>query len=197
MRRRGSSPVTTAHSVTTTDAPPRAPALAPWLSIPANLIDGNEIVLLSVKPSMWRPLFDALPWVAAGAALAAAALSFDRAVPGLSVRVTAQALASIGFIRLGVAVIRWVPRWYMLTNRRLIHLDGVRTLRVTSCSLLDLRNTMVDASVAERIVGLGTIHFLACEPTPHAVPPWTSVPEPDAVHSRIRRAVENAIDGVG
>lgn len=195
--RRGRSPYSVAHSVTTTDAPPRVQALAPWLNVPANLIDGNEIVLLSVKPSMWRPLFEAVPWLIAGAALATAALSFQRAVPGLSVRVTAQALASIGFIRLGVAIIRWVPQWYLLTNRRIIHLDGVRTLRVTSCPLLDLRNTCVVASIGERIIGLGTIHFLAGEPAPHAVPPWISVPEPDAVHARIRRAIENSLDGVG
>jgi hypothetical protein len=93
-------------------------------------------------------------------------------------------------------VVRWAPRWYVLTNRRVLDIQGVRSPRIWSCLLTEIRNTYLNASPPEKLTGLGTITFVTDHPDE---PPchWRSVAKPEEVHAKIRRAIENAIDQQG
>ena len=92
-----------------------------------------------------------------------------------------------------MALLRWVPTWYVLTNRRIISIHGVRSPRISSAPLLAIRNTYLNRSVAEHLTKLGSITFVTDMPNedPHV---WQSIPEPEAIHDRIRREIERAID---
>jgi len=94
---------------------------------------------------------------------------------------------------MALAIIRWVPRWHVLTNRRIIDVRGVRSPRVAWCPLLEIRNTYLHSTLAEKIASLGTITFV----TTHEEQPsrqWRSIAKPDEVHDKIRRAIGGAID---
>lgn len=165
----------------------------PWVSVPGHVVDGGEIILLAVKPSMWRPLFDSAGWLFVASATALTLLLTGRSIPGLSPAATCQLIVSIGFVRLAFAIVRWVPTWYLLSNHRIIHWHGVRTPRIESRPLLEIRNTYLEVNPLERAAGVGTIRFAYTPPEGPAIV-WQSVPNPEAVHSRIRRAIESAID---
>ena len=169
---------------------------ARWTTLPGGVVDGGEIVVLAIKPSMWRPVFDSAHWLVICSLLAATLTSLGTPLPGLSLTTTAQLVLFVAVARLGVAVVRWIPTWYVLTNRRVIDVRGVREPRITACSLVAVRNTYVRSSIAETCTSLGTITFVTDEPgdAPHV---WQSIAQPHAVHAQIRRAIENAIDQYG
>lgn len=167
-----------------------------WLSIPDRVVDGGEIVLLAVKPSLWRPLFDAAPALLGSATLAAVVSFLDLRLPGLSLSATVQVAVVLGAIVLGVSILRWIVTWYLVTNRRVLDVQGVWAPRIWSCPLIEVRNTYVNASAGETVVGLGTITFVTQRP--HEPPRlWRSVAKSVEVHTDIRRAIENAIDHHG
>ncbi|MEK7756407.1 MAG: hypothetical protein AAB385_04265 [Planctomycetota bacterium] len=176
------------------DAPSRASDVtARWTTLPGGVIDGGEIVVLAIKPSLWRPVFDSAAWLATSAMFAVTLTMIGLPLPGLSPATTAQLVLLIGFTGLGLALVRWTTTWHVLTNRRIIDIHGVRTPQIAACLLVHVRNTYLHASVAEKVTRLGTITFVTDEP--HRLPHlWRSIAHPDEVHAKIRRAIENAID---
>jgi len=176
------------------DAPSQATGVAArWTTLPGGLIDGGEIVVLAIKPSLWRPVFDSVGWLAVCAVFAVTSTMIGLRLPGLSPATTAQLVVLIGFTGLGLAVVRWTTTWHVLTNRRIIDIHGVRTPRIAACLLIHVRNTYLHTSMPEKLTRLGTITFVTDETDrlPHL---WRSIAHPDEVHAKIRRAIENAID---
>jgi len=176
------------------DAPSHASDVAArWTTLPGGLIDGGEIVVLAIKPSLWRPVFDSAVWLATSAMFAATLTLIGLPLPGLSPATTAQLVLLIGFTGLGLALVRWTTTWHVLTNRRIIDIHGIRTPRIAACLLVNVRNTYLRASIPERVTRIGTITFVTDEVDrlPHL---WRSIPHPEEVHAKIRRAIENAID---
>jgi hypothetical protein len=179
------------------EAPPRtAKETVTWASLPGGMLDGGEIVILATKPSVWRPLGEALPWLVFAALFAALIVWFQAPLPGLTIAVSAQLILLVGFARLGLAVALWIPCWHVLTNRRVIDVHGVREPIIRSCSLLHIRNTHVTRTIVHRLLQIGTIKFVINDPLepPHF---WRSIPCPEEVHAAIRRAIEHAIDQFG
>ena len=184
----------TTFVATMSDAPSRTSDVAArWATLPGGVIDGGEIVVLAVKPSLWRPVFDSSAGLVISVLLAVVLTTLNVPLAGLSATTTAQLVLLIGFAGLGLAVVRWTTTWHILTNRRIIDIHGVRTPRITACLLVHVRNTYLHASLAEKATRLGTITSVTDEPNrpPHV---WRSVAHPDEVHAAIRRAIENAID---
>jgi len=183
-----------AFVATMSDAPSRvADVAARWTMLPGGVIDGGEIVVLAIKPSLWRPVFDSAAGLVISVLLAVVVTTLGVPLPGLSAATTAQLVLLIGFTGLGLAIVRWTTTWHVLTNRRIIDIHGVRTPRIAACLLVHVRNTYLHTSVAEKVTRLGTVTFVTDEADrlPHL---WRSIAHPDEVHAKIRRAIENAID---
>jgi hypothetical protein len=174
-------------------SPATANAAATLAALPDGVIDGGEIVLLVSKPSMWRPLFDSAPWLIAGVVVAGLLTWLNRPLLGFSLTSTTQLIILIAFARLGLAVVRWVPTWYILTNRRVIDVQGVRRPRGTARLLVEIRNTRISVSRLEKLTSLGTITFPTADADAAAMA-WRSIHQPDVVHAKIRRAIEYALD---
>jgi|CXWL01.1.fsa_nt_gi hypothetical protein len=170
--------------------------VAPWTAIPGGVIDGGEIVILAIKPSMWRPLFDSAAWMVGSWIIAALLTFLGKPITGLSMTTTVQIVLMGGTVGLGVAILRWIPTWYVLTNRRVIHIHGIRTPRIDSCELLEIRNTFVQVGIEEKVTNLGSITFVMDKATTRPRT-WRSIQRPLEVHARIRRAIENVIDQYG
>jgi len=182
-----------ATCATASDAHTQPARSAAWSTLPGGLVGGGEIVLFAIKPSMWRPLFDSAMWLIAAVMIAISASTMGARIPGLSMIVSIEIILGIGFGRLALAILQWVPRWYVLTNRRILDVEGVRAPRVWSVPLTEVRNTYLGATPPEKLTCLGTITIVTSDPgcRPRH---WRSIPKADEVHSRIRRAIENALD---
>jgi hypothetical protein len=180
-------------AATTESSPARAEVAAVFGGLPGGVIGGGEIILLAMKPSMWQPLLDSAPWILAAGFLTALLTALGQPIPGMSLASSAQIILFVGFARLAVATAQWAPRWHVLTNRRIIDVRGIRQVRVDYCPLVDIRNTYVRPSSAERVLGLGTILFATVDDT-GALRQWRSIRDAEAVHAKIRRAIENALD---
>jgi len=179
------------------DSPARSGEVtAPWAAIPGGVIDGGELVLLAIKPSMWRPFFDSAAWVLGSWIVAGLLTMLGRPIAGFSMAMTVQILLMVGALGLAFSIVRWIPTWYVLTNRRIIDIRGVRTPRISSCELIEIRNTYVHASIEERVTGLGTVSF-AFDKAQLGPRVWRSIANPIEVHAKIRRVIENAIDQYG
>jgi hypothetical protein len=181
---------------TMSEAPSRASDVAArWTSVPGGVLDGGEIVILAIKPSLWRCVFDSAAWLAAGAFFATAVLVMGRPIPGLSATASAQVVVLVALARLAVAGLRWTTTWHLLTNRRIVDVQGVRAPVIRSCPLIQVRNTYLRSSFVEKPLCLGSITFVSDEPDhpPHV---WQSIANADEVHAKTRRAIENALDQI-
>ena len=179
------------------EAPPRAGEKeAVWAALPGGLTDGGELILLAIKPSLWRPAFEAAPWLLGAAVGAFVATALKLSLFGLSMAGTAQIILLVGFARLAFAIAKWIPTWHVLTNRRILDVRGVRSPVIESCPLIEIRNTYVQSHVLEKRLRIGSITFV----TSHVGDPprvWSTIAKPDEVHAEIRRAIEHAIDHHG
>ena len=167
-----------------------------WAVLPSEIVDGGEMIVMAIKPSMWRPLFDSAPWLIMAAVLSMMLAGLGKPILGLSITLSVRIVLVLGVARLAIAIVRWVPTWYVLTNRRVMCIHGVRAPQIRSYALVDVRNTYLNVSPPEKLTRLGTIAFVSNE-ADHAPLIWRSVARPYETHEKVRRAIENAIDRQG
>jgi len=182
------------------EAPSSPARTASWSVLPRGVVDGSEIVLLAIKPSMIRPILESGGWVLLCLTLASVVTWARLSLAGLSVLATAQVLLLLAVARFSFAVMHWASTWYVLTNRRVLDIQGIRTPSVWSCPLVAVRNTYLRVSAAERLGRTGSITFVpepAGEETAPAPRAWRCVAQPELIHDRIRRAIESAFDQQG
>ena len=179
---------------TTAEAPPDEPAVRTGnLPLPAELLDGGEVVILARKPSLWFVLFDSIQWMVAGAVVIVGAALAGGHMDLVTYSTLVQGTLVVVACRIGIALLRWVSRFYVLTNRRTLHIHGVLRAHILGIALTDILNTRVTVGWHERPVGLGTLRF-ACEQTAQHDTAWHNLASPDEVHAEVRRAIERAID---
>ena len=181
----------------TAEAPVQEPAVtAAHLPLPVELLDGGEVIILALKPSRWFILFDAFKWIVAGLIVVAGASWAGGRLEWISYPALLQATLLVITGRVGVALLRWVSRFYVLTDRRALHLYGVLRTRVVDLALTEITHTRVIKGWHERLVGVGSIGFAAAQVTAHD-PTWYHIAKPDEVHAQLRRAIERALDRRG
>ena len=158
--------------------------------LPADLLQGDEIIILLLKPS---PLYIALGCLGTLATIAGLAALAVLLQPWLNISsqtrgdIIALAVGLVG-IRLGWQTMEWLSRTYVLTDRRVIRVKGVLRVEVFQTSLHQLQHTELLFTVRERLFGLGTIAFAtAGSAYPEAY--WIMLRRPLAVHRRILQAI--------
>ncbi len=160
--------------------------------VPADLLGGDESIILAIKPSLWFIAFDSATWAVVMLCMVACASWLAETIAISEARFMSAVLALLG-LRVVVAVLRWVARSYVLTNRRIMRLRGVLRPDVFECPLVNIRNTTVSTSFPEALTGLGTINFIITTPE-NRLGVWRNVSDPQRVHAEIRKAIERAID---
>ena len=103
-----------------------------------------------------------------------------------------QVAVALAALRVGLAVMQWVSRVYVLTNRRIMRIRGVFRADLFACPLVQIIGSQVTAGPHEAVLRLGTIRFNTGHTTGDGS--WYHVARPDEVHAEIRRALERAID---
>jgi len=141
----------------TLDAQPLADLL------PAHLLDGDEIVILAIKPSLWFVLFVSWRWLVVLGLVAAWGSGWGARLPWIQPRMVVQAAVALMAARVGFAMLQWVSKLYVLTNRRVLRLTGIFNVHVFECALDRIQNTFLTCSWYERLFSLGTIGFAVHE----------------------------------
>lgn len=178
------------------EAAPLPGLLIPAPAIPQHLLDGGEIVLLAIKPSMWFLGLVSARWLVAATAAMLLAPWLSRLVPALEPRVVVQTALLIAVLRLVAALLQWSSRWYILTNRRVLSYHGVLQVNLFEAPLVQVRNTYVRVRQIERLCGAGSIGF-SSQGSRRIDAWWDHVADPQEVHARVRRAIERALDNHG
>ncbi len=191
IQRQGLNPFE-ADRMSMTDAVLDAPT-ADLTLLPAELLRGDETIIFAIKPSPWFVLFDASRWVVVGLMTIALASWISEIVPGATESQLMSVALMLVSVRIAVALLRWVSRFYVLTNRRVMTIRGVRRPNVFASLLVNIRNTAVHENLPEAITGLGTLEFALSEGE-NQRSRWRNVPQPDQVHAEVRKAIERAID---
>ncbi len=180
--------VTTAPNDVVVDATKAEVAL-----LPRDLIGGDETIILAIKPSLWFAVFDSANWIAATLMIIVCSTWISRLLPGVSEpQLLSVVLAALG-VRIGVALLRWVSRFYVLTNRRVMCIRGVLKPDVFECPLVNIRSTSITVSFHESFPLLGTLSFVISElPVRNAA--WRNIAHPNDVHAEVEKAIRRALD---
>lgn len=174
-----------------------APAMSS-LEAPAvgaiELLDGAEIVLLSVKPSFWSVFTLSSRWLLA-VALAAVGIAFFSPPQSEWTWVLLQLAIGVGCVRLMFASLQWASRLYILTNRRVMLFQGVPNIDRRDCLLMHLRSTEMVIDWTQRWLRLGTIHMIDHNGRTLT---WRDVARPQEVYALLTQTLNRArhADGV-
>jgi len=191
----GDRPAQPAESALTDRAPRlvQAEGAEPTLGLPANragallpadLIQGDETIILLLKP---HPLYIVLAPL--GQLVIIAVLTWATAYLNLLSNQRALLVGSgLAALRLTWQFLEWLSRVYVLTDRRIIRVMGVLRVMVFEAPLRQVQHTDAIFSIRERIFRLGTIAFsTAGTGLPEAF--WIMVAQPLSVHRRVVQAI--------
>ena len=157
--------------------------------LPPDLIQGDETVILLLKPSPLYIVLAPLGTLVGIAALAAVGVWLQhRFNLPYSPRDIIAIAGSLILLRLFWQTLQWISRTYVLTDRRVIRVKGFFRVMVFQTELRYLQHTGLIFSIRERIFGLGTISFsTAGTGVPEAF--WVMIAQPLKAHRTIIQAI--------
>jgi uncharacterized membrane protein YdbT with pleckstrin-like domain len=159
--------------------------------VPAHLLDGGEIVLFAIKPSLWMILFASVRWILVLSVVIAASRWLESVIPGAERMIIIKASLALMLARVGFATMEWVSRLYVLTNRRVMRIRGIFNVNLFECALPRIQNTFLTLRWYERITRLGTISF-ATAGTGGIEASWVNVNNPIEIHEQLRAAINRS-----
>lgn len=169
-----------------------APLSVEQVGVPENLLDGGEIVLLAIKPSVWSVGFTSMAWICTAVVVAAMDIGSGLSRGWLAGVPVAELALTVAAARAGWAMLQWVSQVYVLTNRRIMRIRGVLSAQVFGCPLVKIINTGVTCAPHEAALRLGSLWFNiennAGDPT------WYHLSRPEEVHAKVRQAIRRALD---
>ena len=153
------------------------------------LLADGEIILLELKPSPWFIPLVSAPVIGFGL-LVLMAGNLPAVVRHLSSWGPTLRHAGLWIIalRVGWAMLQWLCRVYVLTDRRIIRRKGVLTIQLFECGLDRVQNTFIQRTLVQRILSIGNIYF-ATAGTGQVEAMWQHIRNPNEVHREITNAI--------
>ena len=161
--------------------------------VPRDLLDGDEIVILALKPSMWYLVLVSTRWLVGAALVILLAPWLVVVYSAFTQTALTQAALVVTAVRLVLALLQWSSRLYVLTNRRVMSYRGITHVTLLEAPLVQVRNTYVHDRRFERLCNVGSIGF-SLKGSKRVDIWWEQVSDPEDIHDRIRRAIEKALD---
>jgi hypothetical protein len=159
----------------------------------ADLLDDDEIVQLSIRPSPWFVLIAAGPTLGA-CALVAGGLWWVTAEEALFGTLAVYVVLLIALVRVAYATLQWASRLYVLTNRRVIRFRGVLNVEFAQCLLARISAVELRFRWYDHALRLGAIRM----PGPAEsgiVVHWDHVARPHEIHELLVRAIRKSQNG--
>ena len=161
--------------------------------LPPQLMQPGEVIILLIKPSPWFIVLESLGTLAGLAVITVLVegpifAGVGHSILGVHRRDATLLLAAVAGLRLFWQFLEWLSRVYVLTDRRVIRIQGVLRVHVFEAALKKLQHTEVYLSLRERLFGLGTIGFATAGTFAEAY--WRMVARPFEVHQVLRKTIE-------
>lgn len=192
--RKKSAPVCSSESgATALPADDTAPSsLAALLT--RHILHDGEIVILLIKPSWWFIVLHSLRFIAATLIVMIAAQVYRQLLPPRTpfyITWTGMILISG---RLMVGAMQWMARYYVLTDLRILRLQGVFAVDIFDCALRQVARVRRVTTTRERLLGLGTLEIIPLkEESPIGL--WQTIARPRQVYQTIIQAINRAKQG--
>lgn len=165
------------------------PASRAAAMLPAELLQPGEIIILLLKPSPLYIVLAPLGTIVGLMAITALAVWVNQA---LHLGLARQDLMLIGALLIGLRLfwqfLEWLSRVYVLTDRRMISVQGVLRVSVIEAPLQQIQQTYATFSIRERLFALGTIAF-ATAGTAFVEAYWQMVAKPLEVHQKVVQTI--------
>ncbi len=155
-----------------------------------DLLNGSEIIILAIKPSLCYVVFVSAWWLAVLLPLlilSCLAVQLGWLAP--QARLLLAIVLAAMVVRLAFALLQWQSRIYILTNLRVLRIRGVMRVEMFQCSLLQLKDVLLGAGLAERILGLGTLGLVK-DSSGKAGAYWQNIRRPQQVRRQIFQAID-------
>lgn len=155
------------------------------------LLNDDEIVHLTLKPSLWYVAIASARFV-----LGTAILAVVLAIYARDEWTTAGALCFVGLLlaaigRIAVAALHWASRHYVLTNRRVLRCSGVFSVRMIDAPLIRISQIRLIHKPYHRPLGLASIEMRLTDDKRGALG-WEHVARPTDAYETLIRAVRRA-----
>ncbi len=158
----------------------------------ADLVGGDEIILLSIKPSVLYIALSSAGWLMA-IAIVALLMAYAARLTWITVPWSDLQAGLVGatgaVLRLGWQTLAWWNTAYILTDRRVLAVHGVVRRVVLQSPLRNIQHIAVVMSLRERIFGLGTIAFATAGSAGY-VAAWEMIERPAETHRQVVEACD-------
>lgn len=156
---------------------------------PDQLLQPNETIILAIKPSGWYVLLGSLRELVYVAAVLVTTVMLDRVnLLPVARRDVFLILIAATILILFWRLLDWTARTYILTDRRVMRIQGVFRVQVFETQLKRIQHTHTLFSVRERLFALGTIGF-ATAGTGGVEAYWLMIANPLDVHRQVVSAI--------
>ncbi|TWT45334.1 hypothetical protein RAS1_17570 [Phycisphaerae bacterium RAS1] len=159
-----------------------------------DMLDGDEIIQFSIKPSAWYIFLVSARWIGLTIALGAALAVIAQGRWSLTSSVAFQLLSLVAVGRVGVATLQWASRLYVLTNRRVLAFKGVQSVEVAQCLLTRVAAADLRVTGGQGLLRLGSI-VIAADREPAARLTWQHISRPAEVHQMLLSAIRRSHAG--
>ena len=160
-----------------------------------DILDGDEIIQLSIKPSLWYVPLASANMVVAMSMIAAVAVAVGTSLHWPSIVLLVFQMAVVcAVVRVAYASLQWASRLYLLTNRRVMIFRGVLSVSVTQLRLDRIAEADLCPEWYERPVGLGTVRLTPLSEAEECLS-WTYLARPSEVHELLARAIRRSRHG--
>jgi uncharacterized membrane protein YdbT with pleckstrin-like domain len=155
--------------------------------VPEHVLQGDEIVLLLAKPSLWFILFTSFRFILTTFLLGLLAVQFTDYL-GVAPNSIAFLTVLLCLGRLIWALLVWTSHTYMLTNQRIVTIKGVINVDMYQATLRKIQRTTLYQPWLLRLFSTGTIGF-ATAATTDFDSTWFMIARPLHTHEAIVAAI--------
>ncbi|GEM_PF-671804 len=155
---------------------------------PRNMLHENEIVILMVRPSVWYIFVTSSTFIAVVIALALLSETSQTVDRIISLPTMATITGILVFCGLLYGVMEWIGHHYILTNCRLITIQGLLQPQISQTVLGRITDISLGQSIPQKLLHAGTMEFtFEAERMPNAT--WQWIRSPQRVEQQIRQAI--------
>jgi len=152
------------------------------------MLGGDEIIQLSIRPSPWCIAIYSAKLVLAMALLAATVVIATRSSPSLAGFVCLLAVLVITAAGILLATLHWASQLYLLTNRRIMRFRGIFSVDVGQCELSQIAEVRRLTTWYHPLFGLGSLYMWPASGDRPAIR-WEHIARPAEIHAIVEQAV--------
>jgi hypothetical protein len=177
----------TSIAETPSAAVPKAAATAAGL----DLLGEDEIIQLSIRPSMWYIVLYSWRLVTATILLALSILIAVRGQPSFGASLAVIVMLMLAFSIVAAATLQWASQLYVLTNRRVLRFYGVFSVGFRELGLKQVGEVQNLAAWYHPVLRLGSLWMTSTVAAKQPIL-WEHVARPDEIQEILQKAIRRA-----